>query len=261
MTRAAADFERSAGRTIVLGDIHGCVHALDALLKEIRPTSNDLIISLGDFIDSGRETSDVVRRLIALEQECRFVAILGNHEEMLLAALTSERLKQSWLMCGGIPTLNSYRFCGDIDVIPDEHLEFIRRCRPFYETPTHIFLHANYLADVALADQPEHVLRWSLFEEPYPEPHCSGKTAVIGHTEQRDGEILDLGHVLCIDTSCHNYGWLTALDVEAGTVWQASRWGAVREGESLGGLEQARRILHSRTGVPGSDQTEPSIGE
>lgn len=243
MTREFAEIVDIDGRTIVIGDIHGCAHALEALLNEIRPTSDDLIISLGDFIDTGRETSDVVRQLIALERECRFVAILGNHEEMLLAALTSERLKQSWLMCGGMPTLNSYRFCGDIDVIPDDHLEFIRRCRPYYETQTHIFLHANYLADVALEDQPEHVLRWSLFEEPYPEPHCSGKTAVVGHTEQRNGEILDLGHVLCIDTACHSYGWLTAMDVRSGEVWQASRWGVMRDGEPLNGLKRARQIL------------------
>ena len=168
---------------------------------------------------------------------------MGNHEEMLLGALTSEQLKQSWLMCGGVSTLNSYRFGGDIDVIPDEHFEFIRRCRPFYETNSHIFVHANYIADLALEEQPEHVLRWSLLEQPYPEPHCSGKTVLMGHTEQRNGEILNLGHALCIDTYCHGYGWLTAVDVNSGEVWQTSRWGALREGESLDGLQRARQML------------------
>lgn len=243
MPPESSDAEQSGGRTIVIGDIHGCAHALEALLGEIRPSSDDLVISLGDFIDTGRDTSEVIRQLIELEQSCRFVALMGNHEEMLLGALTNEQLKESWLMCGGISTLNSYRFCGDIDVIPDEHLEFIRRCRDYYETPSHIFIHANYVPDLPLEEQPEHVIRWSLLEEPYPEPHCSGKTVVVGHTEQRNGEILDLGHVICIDTYCHGYGWLTALDVTNGEVWQASRWGALREGEDLEGLRRAKKFL------------------
>jgi len=235
--------ERINGRTIVIGDIHGCAHALETLLDEIRPSSEDLIVSLGDFVDTGRETSEVVQQLISLEKRCRFVALMGNHEEMLLGALTSEQLKQTWMMCGGVSTLNSYRFGGDLDSIPDEHWDFVRRCREFYETNTHIFVHANYVADLALDQQPEHVLRWSLFEEPYPEPHHSGKTVVVGHTEQRDGEILDLGHVLCIDTYCHGYGWLTAVDVNSGKVWQASRWGALRDGEDLEGLKRAKKMI------------------
>jgi serine/threonine protein phosphatase 1 len=235
--------ERIDGRTIVIGDIHGCAHALESLLNEISPSADDTIISLGDFVDTGRETREVVEQLIALEKTCRFIALMGNHEEMLLGALTSERLKQSWLMCGGVSTLNSYRFCGDLDVIPDEHLDFIRRCRDFYETPSHIFVHANYEADLPLEEQPEHALRWSLLEEPYPEPHRSGKTVVVGHTEQRNGEILDLGHVICIDTYCHGYGWLTAVDVTSGELWQTSRWGALREGEDLEGLRRAKGIL------------------
>lgn len=234
-----------AGRTIVLGDIHGCAHALDAILNEVQPQADDLIISLGDFIDTGRDTAAVIDRLMALEQSCSLVTIKGNHEEMLLGALTSERLKHSWLMCGGVSTVNSYRFGGDIDAIPDEHLEFISRCRHYYETERHIFVHANYLPERSLSEQPDHALRWSLLEPPYPEPHCSGKTVIVGHTEQRSGEILDLGHVICIDTYCHAYGWLTALDVDSGEVWQASRWGALREGDELELLQRARHLLRS----------------
>ncbi|MGD9854818.1 MAG: metallophosphoesterase family protein [Planctomycetaceae bacterium] len=246
--------ERIDGRTIVIGDIHGCAHALDKLLEEIGPRPDDLFISLGDFIDTGRDTSEVVRRLIALEQSSRFIALMGNHEEMLLGALESDKLKESWLMCGGINTLNSYRFCGDIDAIPIEHVEFIRRCRAHLETTSHIFVHANYLPELPLEDQPEHALRWSLFEDPYPEPHCSGKIVVVGHTEQRNGEILDFGHAVCIDTYCHGYGWLTAVDVTDGTVWQASRWGALREGDDLEGLQHAKQILSHRNGNGSADR-------
>jgi serine/threonine protein phosphatase 1 len=61
------------------------------------------------------------------------------------------------------------------------------------------------------------------------QPHFSGKPMTVGHTEQRDGELLDLGFATCIDTACWRYGWLTALDRTLNTIWQASRWGVVRE--------------------------------
>lgn len=221
--------ESEPQRIVAIGDIHGCVHALEALLATIDPRPDDAVICLGDFIDQGRETKDVIDVLIALRTRCRLVTLLGNHEEMLLAALESDRAKNSWLMCGGVVTLNSYRFCGDIDVIPADHLDFIRQCREFYETDNHLFVHANYLPDVPAKDWPEYVLRWSLLDDPRPEPHISGKTVIVGHTEQRNGEVLDLGHVKCIDTACYNYGWLTALDAPSGTLWQASRWGMLRE--------------------------------
>jgi len=216
-------------RLVAIGDIHGCAHALEALLSTINLKQDDLVVCLGDFIDQGRETKEVIDTLIALSSRCQLVTLLGNHEEMLLAALESDRAMHSWQMCGGVATLNSYRFGAGIDAIPERHLEFIRHCRDYYETDSHLFSHANYLPDEPPDQWPAHVLRWSLLDEPFPEPHVSGKTVLVGHTEQRDGEVLDLGHVKCIDTACYNYGWLTALDVHSGTIWQASRWGVLRE--------------------------------
>jgi serine/threonine protein phosphatase 1 len=51
-----------------------------------------------------------------------------------------------------------------------------------------------------------------------------------GHTSQKGGEVLDLGHLKCIDTCCYGGGWLTAFDVHTGEVWQADRDGKMREG-------------------------------
>lgn len=219
--------------------------ALDAVLEEIRPTPDDTIICLGDFIDSGRETKDVISRLIRLQDECQLVMIQGNHEEMMLAALESPRLLDSWLMCGGMETINSYKFCGRIDAIDPDHIEFIRACRDYYETDSHILVHANYDPDLPMADLPPHTLRWSLLEKESVRRHVSGKTVIVGHTEQRNGEILDLGCVVCIDTCCHGYGWLTAYELNTGHVWQASRWGALREpGEGLAALRKASVLLH-----------------
>ena len=215
-------------RIVAIGDIHGCVHALHAVLDAVRPRANDLVISLGDFVDFGRDTCEVIEVLLRLRRRCELVTLLGNHEEMLLAALENEKLKQTWHQLGGIATLNSYRFGADIEVIPAEHIEFIRGCLPYYETETHIFLHANYDPDLPLAKQPEHLLRWTLLDDPRPRPHGSGKTAIVGHSEQRSGEVLDLGCVKCIDTYCHGGGWLTALEVNSGQIWQASRFGVLR---------------------------------
>ena len=141
-------------------------------------------------------------------------------------------------------TINSYVYGQGIDVIPEDHLEFICAARDYYETDSHFFVHAGYEADLPLGEQPEHMLRWSLLGDPIPDPHQSGKIAVVGHTEQRNGEILNCGHVICIDTYCHGYGWLTALDVLSGQIWQASRWGALREGDTLEGLQRAKELLH-----------------
>lgn len=232
------------GRTIAIGDIHGCSFALESLLDVIQPTAHDLMICLGDVVDFGRETRDVLDNLLNLRERCQLKMILGNHEEMLLNAVDDSRLISTWLNLGGYDTINSYRYAGTIDDIPPEHIEFIRGFRDYFETERHIFTHANYDPELRLEDMPGHVLRWSLLEEPFPTPHRSGKVAIVGHSEQSNGEILDLGHVKCIDTCCHGYGWLTALDVNTGEYWQTSRWGALREGETIDGLHHAKSVLH-----------------
>ena len=231
------------GRTIAIGDIHGCAFALDTLLEAIQPTHADQIICLGDMIDFGRETREVIDCLIDLSDSCQLIGILGNHEEMLLNALENPRLVETWLNLGGWDTVNSYRYAGSLDDIPLEHIVFIQGFRDYFETSHSIFTHANYAPQQPLSETPAHTLRWSLLEQPYPGPHQSGKKVFVGHTEQSSGEVLDLGHVCCIDTTCHGYGWLTAIDVGTGEIWQASRWGALRDGEALDGLQQARATL------------------
>ena len=106
------------GRTIAIGDIHGCAFALDTLLEAIQPTHADQIICLGDMIDFGRETRDVLDCLIDLSDSCQLIGILGNHEEMLLNALENPRLLETWLNLGGWDTINSYRYAGSLDDIP-----------------------------------------------------------------------------------------------------------------------------------------------
>jgi serine/threonine protein phosphatase 1 len=221
-------------RTIVVGDIHGCAAALDAVLAAVRPTAHDTVIVLGDVIDRGPDSRGVVDRLIALAGRCRLVLIQGNHEERLAAANADTTELKRWLAAGGTDTLRSYGWSPGgprrrlADVIPEPHRRFLRSARPYHETTTHLFVHAGYVPDLPMADQPGLALRWRVTSRETAEPHASGKVAVVGHTPQLDGEVLDLGFLVCIDTNCVRGGWLTALEVETGRVWQADRDGRMR---------------------------------
>jgi serine/threonine protein phosphatase 1 len=112
-------------------------------------------------------------------------------------------------------------------LIPDEHLQFVKGCRDYFETVQHIFVHASYEPDGPLHQQRWGGLRWTALP-PIAARHSSGNIAIVGHTPQTSGEVLDLGVVKCIDTHCHAGGWLTALEVCTGRVWQANRAGEMR---------------------------------
>jgi serine/threonine protein phosphatase 1 len=215
-------------RTIAIGDIHGCLIAFDALLAAIHPQPDDTLVLLGDYVDRGLNSRGVIERILQLRQECRLIALLGNHDEMMAKVCGGERqLYLSWLLFGGSATLESYDVDRPEDV-PAEHVQFLRNCPLYYETDHHIFLHGNYLAELPLAEQPRETLLWESLKVRKPGPHCSGKTAIVAHSSQKTGEILDLDYLKCIDTWCYGEGWLTALDVGSGQIWQANRSGVMR---------------------------------
>lgn len=215
-------------RTIAIGDIHGCLASLDALLAAIDILPGDTLVPLGDFIDRGPASRQVIDRLIKLSEQANVVPILGNHEEMMMMAGTGVGPElEFWLECGGAATLASY---GGLEEVPPEHIEFLAGCRPWYETEKHLYLHAGYVPELALPEQPPDILRWTALSS-IPLPHCSGKQVIVGHTAQHSGEILDAGHLICIDTYCHGGGWLTALDPESRHFWQADEHGTCREGD------------------------------
>jgi serine/threonine protein phosphatase 1 len=214
-------------RTIAIGDIHGCSQALAALIKAMAPTSTDTLVLLGDYVDRGPDSRGVLDQLLDLRQHCRLVPLLGNHEVMMMSVFTGEMPAVFWERYGGYETLLSYN--GDLSLVDESHWEFLRQCRRHFETDTHLFMHANYVADRELDDQPDQILFWTHVSSVVPPPHCSGKIAIVGHTPQFGGEILDVGHLKCIDTCCFAGGWLTALDVFSGQIWQANQAGCLRE--------------------------------
>lgn len=217
-------------RTIAIGDIHGCSRALCRLLEVIEPEQQDTIVTLGDYINRGIDSKGVLEQLIELEHRCRLVSLLGNHEEMLLGAREGRSDLQFFLNCGGDSMLDSYGSTGQLSLVPRDHFAFVERCRNYFENDRFIFLHANYKPEISLERLDVHTLRWLSLRDYVPAaPHCSGKVAVVGHTPQESGDILDLGYLKCIDTACCTNGWLTALDVESGRKWQANERGEMRD--------------------------------
>jgi serine/threonine protein phosphatase 1 len=223
-------------RVIAIGDVHGCSRALKALLEELQPGQQDTVITLGDYLDRGPDSRGVVERLLELSKRCHLIPLLGNHEEMFLSVLDGLADPIGWLRVGGAAMVESYGIVPDLTLstadllaaIPAQHVAFLRACRDYYETATHLFLHANYDPDLPLAEQSIATIRWLSLRDSIPPAHVSGKTAIVGHTPDRSGEILDLGYLKCLDTYCYGGGWLTALDVASGQIWQADREGNLR---------------------------------
>ncbi|MEJ7638103.1 MAG: metallophosphoesterase [Singulisphaera sp.] len=156
-------------RTIAIGDIHGCSAALDALLDAIRPRPEDTLVPLGDYINRGSDSRGVIERLIDLGRRCRLVALTGNHEQMILEARSGLH-PTTWLGMGGLATLDSYGLGRELSLIPDDHFEFLDGCLDFHETDTHIFVHASYVPDLSMEDQPADLLRWGSLRDGIPGP-------------------------------------------------------------------------------------------
>lgn len=214
-------------RIIAIGDIHGCDRELEVLLDAIEPGADDLIVPLGDVIDRGPDSPDVIERLMQLDRHCELLPILGNHEEMMLSVLEGAS-PDEWIFNGGVATLEAYGFAGDFAVIPETHREFLESFRDFVETDSHFFVHANYESRLSLHDQRGKVLRWMSLRAKVPRMHASGRHCVVGHTANERGEIYRYPHLTGIDTYCYGGGWLTAYDVNSGQVWQARRDGDYR---------------------------------
>lgn len=217
-------------RLLAIGDIHGCFRALTTLEEYVPLTAADRIVTIGDYVDRGPNSRAVLEWLIARQLRGNLVALRGNHELMMCAARQTQRHYDEWLACGGDAALASYsRFGGNgrlVDV-PQPHWHFMEhRCRPYFESEKHFFVHANAYANMSVSEQPDYMLYWEQFND--PPPHESGKIMICGHTPQRDGLPRNLGHAVCIDTWAHGSGWLTCLDVESGQYWQAAEDGRTR---------------------------------
>jgi serine/threonine protein phosphatase 1 len=218
-------------RILAIGDIHGCSRAFDAVLAAAAPAADDLIITLGDYIDRGLDSAGVIDRLIQLDRSHRLVALRGNHEEMMLDARKNEQSLEFWKRVGGDTALISYAPSEDspgLEHVPQAHWDFLEKtCRDIHELPDSFFVHGGVDENLPLDQQPPNVLRWKTF--PQARPHVSGKRMICGHTPQKSFVPATLPHAICIDTAAGHGGWLTCLEVATGRFWQATERGEVRE--------------------------------
>lgn len=209
-------------RLIAIGDIHGHRMALDGLLNIINVQESDTIVFLGDYVDRGPDSAGVLQTVIELSDRCNVIPLQGNHEEMFLDAWKDSRCFELWLKNGGDAALKNYG--GSLYHVPPAHYDFLKSLKRFHEVEDYFFIHANYAPNWKLEDHNSRIALWTGLEQ-IPAPHYSGKTAVVGHTPQMSGEILDVGHLVGIDTGCGFGGRLTGLDVLNGDIWQVDEQG------------------------------------
>jgi serine/threonine protein phosphatase 1 len=219
-------------RLLAIGDIHGCFRALSTLWKTVQPSAQDTIVFLGDYVDRGLESHEVLDWLVHEAASPNRIFLRGNHEVMMLSAAENPFQAESWKECGGLETLISYGARTGYDwpsKIPEAHWNFIRATVPYYETAKHIFVHACLDPKLDLDEQLEDWFYWETFDQ--LRPHKSGKKVVCGHTTISSGEITDIGYGVCLETGAAYGGWLSCLDVYSGEFWQSNQQGQTRAGK------------------------------
>lgn len=212
----------SMSRTFAIGDIHGRYDMLNALFNAIQPRNDDTVIFLGDYIDRGTDSKGVIDCIRQYQNQCNVITIMGNHEEMMLAAYLYKDECRFWLKHGGVETLQSFHQTADqhgLLAVPDEYRTWLKNLVPYYENEQFIFSHATPVPHLSMEKQSSTGLRWRCVEK-NDIGHQSGKTVICGHTAQTNGQVLVQNKIICIDTYAYGGGNLTALQIENGQVWQ-----------------------------------------
>jgi serine/threonine protein phosphatase 1 len=209
-----------SGRLLVVGDIHGCLQELDALLAGLDLAAGDAIVFLGDYVDRGPQVRGVVDRLLPLAADptIRSVFLRGNHEDMLLGYLGRDgHYGEAFLANGGDTTMRSYGVVGRPSpsrfeaALPPPHLAFLMATELMHEEGDYVMAHAGIRPDYPLHQQLPTDLLW-IRDDFIAQPHRLGKTVVFGHTPSRE-VLVDLPHKIGIDTGCVYGGMLTALEL------------------------------------------------
>jgi serine/threonine protein phosphatase 1 len=223
--------------TYVIGDVHGRYDLLSALERKIFADAaglpgRKLIIMLGDYIDRGPASAQVVGRLMASPPNgFDRICLTGNHEMEMLAYVDGEISLDDWVALGGDATLASYG--ADIHTLrqqypsqkkldtflrtwlPDDHINFLRRLPIMLDTPQVLFVHAGIDPDRSIADQQDHDLvfiRSHFYDSAQPLP----KLIVHGHTPIVQAEASGLR--LNLDTGAFRTGRLTAARLWQGRI-------------------------------------------
>ena len=218
-------------KTFVVGDIHGHLRALDSLLDTVPFSPDDLVIFLGDYVDKGPDTKDVLDRLVSLSSRPNTVFLRGNHDQMLLDAHLDPTKYAIWESLAGDAPLASYgpgESSELIDQIPESHWHFLTRtCVDFHENERFIFVHGGIRPHRSPEEEDIDHLHWLTLS--MAQPHWSHRTVICGHSAQVTGKIADLGHTICIDTGISKGGFLTCLELGSFHYWQSSPEGRIQD--------------------------------
>jgi serine/threonine protein phosphatase 1 len=218
-------------RELAIGDIHGCVRSLGALLEAVQPGRTDTVVLLGDYVDRGPDSCAVLDMILDLQKRCNVVALAGNHEKMLLQSRMEPKLIRDWLSVGGDATMDSYGRRGygrTVEDIPEPHWNFLEnQTLHYWESRGQIYVHASLDPTLDMEEQPNYLLFWEQFTD--PTVHKSGKEIICGHTSQKSGLPAAFEGGICIDTWVYGAGWLTCFDTVNRTFVQTNERGQQRK--------------------------------
>ena len=220
-------------RVYAVGDIHGRLDLLDDLLARIeadnqsRAPAETILIFLGDLIDRGPSSAQVIERLRTYTRpRVRTVFLSGNHEEVLLRLLRGEsQYLADWLRFGGAECARSYgikpasiarmepsravRLLSER--VPASHKKFLESFIDTIQIGSYLFVHAGIRPGVELGDQSQVDLRW--IRGPFLECESDhGFVVVHGHTISDEVQVRT--NRIGIDTGAYRTGVLSALVLE-----------------------------------------------
>jgi serine/threonine protein phosphatase 1 len=215
-------------RLFAISDIHGCYKPFYELVENtIKLTRSDELILLGDYIDRGFQSKEVIDFIIYLSKEgFNITTLTGNHEVMLVDAWHDQGALPLWLMNSGISTLASFGI-QDIRNIDDHYLEFFTSLGYFKIIDNVVFVHAGFndFADDPYSDKQSMI--WESLPS-YQNPMLSGKTIIHGHRPKTISNVQKLirekSKVIPIDTGCVyekeiGYGHLSAIEINSMTLY------------------------------------------
>ncbi|QGM99224.1 metallophosphoesterase family protein [Methylocystis parvus] len=222
-------------RIYAVGDIHGRADLLEQAFirieahKRVRPIANSIEIYLGDYIDRGPHSRNVLDQMIARATEPNVVALIGNHEEFLLQSLQDGEAFPDWMRYGGRETLLSYGVPAPLeassrrleetrrlmkDALPKSHIHFLESRPLSYSYGGFFFVHAGVRPNVALEAQRRSDLLW-IRDEFIGWSGALPAIVVHGHTPVRTPRVEP--YKINIDTGAYVTGRLTCLVLEGAT--------------------------------------------
>jgi serine/threonine protein phosphatase 1 len=198
-------------RTYAIADLHGRIDLLDMALAKIAHHADlpATLITLGDYVDRGPHSRQVIERLMGgLDEDWRLICLKGNHEDIMWQ--TCRGIVPDcdwWLTNGGGATLISYGLDlgdeADVTVIPGEHLRWIEQLPLMHVDKHRIFVHAGLDPNFALDDQDSEEVIWKIYDD-CDEGGYGQRHVVHGHHQHATGPILKKNR-----TNLDTFAWYT----------------------------------------------------